>query len=62
VARAIVDVAAAVVDAARNSASPIGGNRYLKGSNGSSFFTWFSLAGSDIAVDGTPVIRAGKVL
>jgi len=40
----------------------IGGNRYLGGSNGSSFFTWCSLAGSEIAIDGTPVIRAGKFL
>jgi leucyl aminopeptidase (aminopeptidase T) len=38
----------------------IGGNRGLGGTNGSSFFTWFSLAGSEIAIDGTPVIRAGK--
>jgi hypothetical protein len=40
----------------------IGGNRYLRGSNGSSFFSWLSLAGSEIAIDGTPVIRAGKWL
>ena len=40
----------------------IGGNRHVGGTNRSSFFTWFSLAGSEIAVDGTPVIRAGKVL
>jgi hypothetical protein len=40
----------------------IGGNRYLRGTNRSSFFTWFSLAGSDISVDGTPIIRAGKLL
>ncbi|MGB6501367.1 MAG: hypothetical protein WBG19_08225 [Thermoplasmata archaeon] len=40
----------------------IGGNRLLKGTNGSNFFTWFSLAGSEIEIDGTPVIRAGKVL
>ncbi len=40
----------------------IGGNRNLKGSNGSNFFTWFSIAGSEIAIDGTPVIRAGKFL
>jgi leucyl aminopeptidase (aminopeptidase T) len=40
----------------------IGGNRYLRGSNGSNFFTWFSLAGAEIAIDGTPVIRAGKIL
>ncbi len=40
----------------------IGGNRALGGSNGSSFFCWFSLAGSEIAVDGVPVVRAGKIL
>lgn len=40
----------------------IGGNRGLGGTNGSSFFSWFSLAGSEIAVDGTPVVRAGKIL
>jgi leucyl aminopeptidase (aminopeptidase T) len=40
----------------------IGGNRFLRGSNHSSFFTWFSLAGAEISIDGTPVIRAGKVL
>ncbi|MCI4325255.1 MAG: hypothetical protein L3K00_05170 [Thermoplasmata archaeon] len=40
----------------------IGGNRYLKGSNRSSFFTWLTLAGAEIAVDGMPVVRAGKIL
>ena len=40
----------------------IGANRYLNGTNRSSFFTWFSLAGSEIAIDGIPVIRAGKLL
>jgi leucyl aminopeptidase (aminopeptidase T) len=40
----------------------IGGNRGLGGSNRSSFFTWFSLAGAEVAVDGTPVLRAGKWL
>jgi len=40
----------------------IGGNRGLGGTNGSNFFTWISLAGSEIAIDGTPVIRAGKSL
>jgi leucyl aminopeptidase (aminopeptidase T) len=40
----------------------IGGNRFLRGSNTSSFFTWLSLAGSEISVDGTPVVRAGKIL
>jgi leucyl aminopeptidase (aminopeptidase T) len=40
----------------------IGGNRYLRGGNRSNFFTWLTLAGSEIAVDGTPVVRAGRVL
>ncbi|MCI4318841.1 MAG: aminopeptidase [Thermoplasmata archaeon] len=40
----------------------LGGNRGLGGSNGSNFFSWFSLAGSEIAVDGAPVIRDGKLL
>lgn len=40
----------------------IGGNRALGGSNGSSFFCWFTLAGSEIAIDGVPVVRAGKIL
>jgi leucyl aminopeptidase (aminopeptidase T) len=40
----------------------IGGNRGLGGTNGSTFFTWFSLAGAEIAIDGTPVIRAGRFL
>jgi leucyl aminopeptidase (aminopeptidase T) len=40
----------------------IGGNRGLGGTNDSTFFSWFSLAGSEIAVDGTPVVRAGKLL
>lgn len=40
----------------------IGGNKALGGSNGSSFFSWFSLAGAEIAIDGTPVVRAGRIL
>ncbi|MGI0139662.1 MAG: hypothetical protein ACREBT_00695 [Thermoplasmata archaeon] len=40
----------------------IGGNQGLGGTNGSTFFSWFSLAGSEIAIDGTPVIRAGRLL
>ena len=40
----------------------IGGNKGLGGSNGSNFFSWFSLAGSEIAIDGTPVVRAGRIL
>ena len=40
----------------------IGGNQGLGGSNGSNFFCWFSLAGAEIAIDGTPVVRAGQIL
>jgi leucyl aminopeptidase (aminopeptidase T) len=40
----------------------IGRNEYLGGSNRSSFFSWFSLAGAEIALDGTPVVRAGTIL
>jgi leucyl aminopeptidase (aminopeptidase T) len=40
----------------------IGGNRGIGGSNRSDFFSWFTLAGSEIAIDGTPVIRGGKIL
>lgn len=40
----------------------IGGNQGLGGTNGSSFFNWFTLAGSDVSIDGTPVIRAGRLV
>ena len=40
----------------------IGGNKAIGGSNASNFFSWFSLAGSEIAIDGVPVVRAGKIL
>jgi len=41
----------------------IGRNQNLKGgTNGSSFMDWISLAGSEVTVDGTPLIRAGKLL
>lgn len=45
-----------------NVSLQIGGNRNIKGNNRSNFFTWFTLAGAEIAVDGTPVVRAGKLL
>jgi leucyl aminopeptidase (aminopeptidase T) len=45
-----------------NVSLQIGGNRGLGGTNKSNFFTWFTLAGSEISIDGTPVIRAGKLL
>ena len=40
----------------------MGRNRHLKGTNGSNFMSWITLAGSEISIDGTPVIRAGKLL
>lgn len=40
----------------------IGANRHLKGNNRSNFFSWFSLAGSEVSVDGTPIIRSGRLL
>ena len=40
----------------------IGRNSQTGGSNRSTFFTWFSLAGAEIAVDGTPVVRGATVL
>jgi hypothetical protein len=40
----------------------VGRNAYLGGSNASNFFGSLNLAGSEISVDGTPVVRAGKVL
>ena len=41
----------------------IGRNQHLKGgSNGTNFMDWISLAGPDVAIDGTQVIRAGKIL
>lgn len=40
----------------------IGNNQILGGSNSSSFFCWFTLAGSQISIDGTPVVREGRIL
>jgi leucyl aminopeptidase (aminopeptidase T) len=40
----------------------IGGNRGAGGTNGSSFFSWFCLAGSEITIDGVPVVRGGRIL
>lgn len=45
-----------------NVSLQLGGNQGLGGSNGSNFFTWFTLAGSEISVDGSPIVRAGKIL
>ncbi|MCI4355954.1 MAG: aminopeptidase [Thermoplasmata archaeon] len=40
----------------------LGGNEYAGGSNPSDFMGCLSLAGSEISVGGTPVVRAGKIL
>jgi leucyl aminopeptidase (aminopeptidase T) len=40
----------------------LGRNGHLHGSNTSTFMSWITLAGSEISVDGTPVIRGGKLL
>ncbi len=40
----------------------VGGNAYSGGSNPSDFRGAVCLAGSEIRVDGTPVVRAGKIL
>lgn len=40
----------------------VGGNAYMGGSNTSDFKGIVCLAGAEIAVDGTPVVRAGKIL
>jgi leucyl aminopeptidase (aminopeptidase T) len=40
----------------------VGRNSYLGGSNTSEFHGSLGLAGSEISVDGTPVVRAGKIL
>ncbi len=40
----------------------VGRNQHLHGTNGSNFMNWVTLAGADIAIDGTPVIRAGALL
>lgn len=40
----------------------VGRNQHLRGRNGSNFMNWITLAGAEIAVDGTPVIRSGRLL
>ncbi len=40
----------------------VGQNRGLGGTNGSSFMNWVTLGGGEIAVDGVPVVRAGRIL
>jgi len=40
----------------------VGGNRGMGGHNESTFFSWLSLAGADVSVDGTPIVRAGRLV
>ncbi len=40
----------------------VGRNSYLGGSNPSDFFGFVTVAGSEVSLDGTPVVRAGKIL
>ncbi len=40
----------------------VGRNQHLYGTNRSSFMNWVSLAGSEVAVDGVPVLRGGRLL
>ncbi len=40
----------------------VGRNTWLGGSNRSDFHGSISLAGSEISVEGTPIVRAGKIL
>ncbi len=40
----------------------VGSNAYLGGSNRSDLCAWISLGGSDISVDGTPIVRGGRIL
>ncbi len=39
----------------------VGRNQHLNGTNRSSFMNWITLAGAEIEIDGTPVVRAGKL-
>lgn len=40
----------------------VGRNVFLGGDNASDMMAWLTLAGSEISVDGTPVVRAGRIL
>jgi leucyl aminopeptidase (aminopeptidase T) len=40
----------------------VGRNVYLGGRNPSDFSGWITLTGSEVSVDGTPVVRGGKLL
>lgn len=40
----------------------IGRNSQFGGDNGSTFLDWVSVAGADVSVDGTPLLRRGRIL
>lgn len=40
----------------------VGANAYQGGNNPSNFCAWISTAGSEISADGTPIVRAGRIL
>jgi leucyl aminopeptidase (aminopeptidase T) len=40
----------------------VGANRFIGGENPSDLMAWITLAGSEISVDGRPVIRSGRIL
>ena len=40
----------------------VGANAYLGGRNPSDFCAWVSISGSEVLVDGSPVVRAGRIL
>lgn len=40
----------------------VGGNAFLGGSNTSDFTGWVSLAGSEISIEGVPIVRSGRIL
>lgn len=45
-----------------SAALTLGRNGHLGGVNRSNFMSWVVLAGAEIAVDGTPVVRGGRIL
>ncbi len=40
----------------------VGRNQHLFGSNGSNFMNWVTLAGAEVAIDGSPVLRDGRIV
>lgn len=39
----------------------VGRNQHLHGTNRSNFMNWVTLAGADVAIDGVPIVRAGRI-